>query len=394
MKIVSETFCPDFSVPEVFLSGDDVFFDIETTGLNWRKSHLYLIGAAVFRPESGLWELTQWFADQPARELDLLEAFADFLRPFRRLIHYNGTGFDLPYLRNKYEFYHLENPFASMGTLDLYLRFRPYQRLFGLSSMKQKSLEAFAGFSRKDRFSGGELIEVYENYLSSADDSLLQTLYLHNREDLTGMVQILSLYGIPSLFSGRFQLSGVSFRNADRESGGHVPEAKNAAGNMSLSDREPQVPGSAGSPVLVLTLALEFPVDRTFHIQFGPYSLTVSGKKVELSIPGQERELKFFFPNYKDYYYLPMEDAAIHKSVGAYVDAGHREKAKAANCYQRHSALYFPQPSELLSPVFREDYRAKQLYFEWKDDLKEDRAFLTRYAAAVLSEICSAAYEE
>ncbi len=395
MKIVSETFCPDFSVPEVFLSGDDVFFDIETTGLNWRRSHLYLIGAAVFRPESGLWELTQWFADQPARELDLLEAFADFLRPFRRLIHYNGTGFDLPYLRNKYEFYHLENPFASMDTLDLYLRFRPYQRLFGLSSMKQKSLEAFAGFSRKDRFSGGELIEVYEKYLSSADDSLLQMLYLHNREDLTGMVQTLSLYGIPSLFSGRFQLSGAFFRNPDEESGGHAPETKSASGSMPLSDREPQVPGSAaGSPALVLGLDLEFPVARPFHTESGRYSLTVSGKKAELTISGQKRELKFFFPNYKDYYYLPLEDAAIHKSVGAYVDADHREKAKAANCYQRHFALYFPQPSELLSPVFREDYRAKQLYFEWKDDLKKDRKFLTRYTAAVLSEICSAAHEE
>ena len=261
--------------------------------------------------------------------------------------------------------------------------------------MKQKSLEAFAGFSRKDRFSGGELIEVYEKYLSSADDSLLQMLYLHNREDLTGMVQTLSLYGIPSLFSGRFQLSGAFFRNPDEESGGHAPETKSASGSMPLSDREPQVPGSAaGSPALVLGLDLEFPVARPFHTESGRYSLTVSGKKAELTISGQKRELKFFFPNYKDYYYLPLEDAAIHKSVGAYVDADHREKAKAANCYQRHFALYFPQPSELLSPVFREDYRAKQLYFEWKDDLKKDRKFLTRYTAAVLSEICSAAHEE
>ena len=38
MKIVSCFFTPDFPVPERFLSGMDIFFDIETTGLNWRRS--------------------------------------------------------------------------------------------------------------------------------------------------------------------------------------------------------------------------------------------------------------------------------------------------------------------------------------------------------------------
>ena len=70
---------------------------------------------------------------------------------------------------------------------------------------KQKSLEAYAGFSRTDRFSGEELIHVYEDYLASGDEELLRLLYLHNREDLTGMTEILSLYSIPSLFSGHFQ---------------------------------------------------------------------------------------------------------------------------------------------------------------------------------------------
>src|SRR5699024_11057969 len=185
-------------------SGMDIFFDIETTGLNWRRSHLYLIGAAIYHPESKIWELIQWFADEPARELDLLDAFAEFLVPFQRIIHYNGSGFDLPYLQKKYEFYRREVPFCEMDTLDLYRKFRPFQKLFGLPSMKQKSLEAFAGFSREDTFSGGDLIYAYEEYLASANPALLKTLYLHNKEDVLGMVQILSLYGLADLFSGNF----------------------------------------------------------------------------------------------------------------------------------------------------------------------------------------------
>ena len=85
---------------------------------------------------------------------------------------------------------------------------------------------------------------------------------------------------------------------------------------------------------------------------------------------------------------FPLEDTAIHKSVGIYVDPEHREKAKASNCYQRHYGLYFPQPSELVTPVFREDHKARQLYFEWQDSLAEDPDFLSRYASAVLSDLC------
>lgn len=214
--------------------------------------------------------------------------------PFQRIIHYNGAGFDLPYLQKKYEFYRREVPFCEMDTLDLYRKFRPFQKLFGLPSMKQKSLEAFAGFSREDTFSGGDLIYAYEEYLASANPALLKTLYLHNKEDVLGMVQILSLYGLADLFSGNFTISGITL----------------------------------SPPSLILSLSLEVPVFLPFTRKSGVFSVTADQKLARLEIQGQQRELKFFFPNYKDYYYLPLEDTAIHKSVGAYVDAEHREKPK------------------------------------------------------------------
>ena len=36
--------------------------------------------------------------------------------------------------------------------------------------------------------------------------------------------------------------------------------------------------------------------------------------------------LKYFYTDYKNYYYLPKEDMAIHKSVAAYVDRDHKKK--------------------------------------------------------------------
>ena len=51
MLISDDTFEPGArNIPPALLPGGDlssaVFFDIETTGLSWRTSHLYLIGAA------------------------------------------------------------------------------------------------------------------------------------------------------------------------------------------------------------------------------------------------------------------------------------------------------------------------------------------------------------
>ena len=48
------------SVPVSFLEKTGIspetclFFDIETTGLSWRRSHLYLLGAVFYTPEGWL----------------------------------------------------------------------------------------------------------------------------------------------------------------------------------------------------------------------------------------------------------------------------------------------------------------------------------------------------
>lgn len=346
MNVTVSSFSPDFPVPEQFASGKDVFFDIETTGLNWRKSHIYLIGAAVFRPETGLFEITQWFADHPAGESELLDSFVEFLRPCRRLVHYNGDTFDLPYLCRKYRFYHGQDFPAFPETLDLYRCLRPLRTLFGLSSMKQKELETFSGFRREDPFTGGELIGVYQDFLAQGKRTLLDALYLHNKEDLIGLVHTLSIYGFFSLFTGSFQFTDIR-----------------------VSDG-----------TLTLTLAPDAGGLCPLRQEHDHGKLCSDQTHLTITVPGQQRELKFFFDNYRDYYYLPQEDNAVHKSVGIYVDAQYREKAKASNCYQRHTGRFFWQPSEIFSPVFREQFRSRDCYFEWNDTSAADSEKMHRYA--------------
>uniref|UniRef100_UPI000B13B1EB hypothetical protein n=1 Tax=Clostridium sp. NkU-1 TaxID=1095009 RepID=UPI000B13B1EB len=70
--------------------------------------------------------------------------------------------------------------------------------------------------------------------------------------------------------------------------------------------------------------------------------MEAEGEHLTATIDLYEGELKFFYPDYKNYYYLIYEDKAIHKSVAEYVDKEARTKATAKTCYTRRPAVIFP----------------------------------------------------
>ena len=57
---------PDYILTLEELSPEScLFFDIETTGLSWKTSHLYLLGAVFY--ENEIWIHRQWFCQKPGR---------------------------------------------------------------------------------------------------------------------------------------------------------------------------------------------------------------------------------------------------------------------------------------------------------------------------------------
>ena len=82
--------------------------------------------------------------------------------------------------------------------------------------------------------------------------------------------------------------------------------------------------------------------------------------------------LKYFYPNYKDYYYLIYEDQAIHKSVGEFVDKGARVKATKETCYTKKSGSFLPQPSSLWTPDFKNTCKDKTGFFEFCPECFKD----------------------
>ena len=120
------------------------------------------------------------------------------------------------------------------------------------------------------------------------------------------------------------------------------------------------------------------PVEIPVPFQFAStqYQLHAEKNVLHFSIPVYETELKYFYGNYHDYYYLPEEDMAIHKRVAQYVDKDHRKQATAATCYTRRQGLFLPGIDRDLFPVFKSELNSKIYYHEYLDDLEFLSAYL------------------
>lgn len=343
---------------------DTLFFDIETTGFSPKTSSIYLIGCA-FYTKSG-WCIRQYFADTPAKEGEIVKAFTSFASTFSCFIHFNGQTFDVPFLQAKCK-KHALPAFAPKRQCDIYKSISPYKNLLHLPGCRQRQLEEFIGIHREDPFNGGQLIELYRAYGEEKDERLLQVLLLHNLEDLTGMLSLYAIMTIPTLFEeGGFFIEDVGLQ---------------------------QSPDASGNGRTECTLRLKtkhaLPVPLSCHGQKAHLKqcfLAGRDNAVLLRIPVLEGELKYFYPDYKNYAYLPDEDEAIHKSVAVYVDKSRRMPATAKNCYTRKSGKFLPwfgaAPDDIA--LFQTSSEDRQKFILYEDVVGQDRELLSQYVHELL----------
>ena len=342
---------------------DSVFFDIETTGFSPANTSLYLIGCA--RRKGNIICIDQFFADTPDEEHLILAAFLELLKPYRTLITFNGLGFDIPYLKKKCEKYGLTHPFDEKDYIDIYKEVSGLKFLLKLPDYKQKTIERFLGLSRNDTFSGGELIEVYQNYLKTPDEQAIFFLKQHNYEDVLGMTGLIAIRSYRKLFDGAFTVNSTE-TNIYKDCNG-IPQKE-----------------------LILTLQNQYPIPQRVSCQTDAFYLICDGMQSKLRIHLFEGTLKFFFDHPEDYYYLPAEDMAIHKSVATYVDKDFRKKATADNCYTKKDAIFVPQYETLITPFFKESNKDKLTYFELTREFLDSDSLLRQYTSHVFRHFLAA----
>ena len=373
MLTINKVF-PEKTIPEK--TDSFLFFDIETTGFSKDNTILYLIGCGYFI-ENGF-QFIQWFNDDGTSEEEILLAFHDILKQKDwQLVTFNGNSFDIPYLKRHYELNELPCDIESFPSLDFYQFLKPFQSLFQMTHGKQKDWEHFLELYREDIYDGGQLIAVYKEYLMNKEEALLHNLLLHNEEDLLGMKYLLPLFSYRMLLSKDLSLIKVSPGESLFEKG-------------------------TGSIAISCKLPLALPKPLNFSTSIGSISNNKNDSSILIiSLPYIEETLKHFFKDYRNYYYLPEEDRAVHKSVGCYVERKYRRAAKASTCYIKKEGIFLPIPKTQKHygiqierypyqdsfPLYKREFKSPRSFAEFDNLFSDKNESLAIYLRDVIKEL-------
>lgn len=338
---------------------DICFFDIETTGLASATSNIYLIGAGYFDKAQNEFNVIQWFADDYDSEKEMLERFVTFADRHKVLMQYNGNAFDIPFVRTKCKRHNVDfSRIENKKHLDIYVALRKYAKPLGLENKKLKSFENYIGIAREDKFDGGALIEVYVEYIHNKlmrkeNEPLLHLLLLHNYEDIVGLSQVSVLLFLKEL------------------------------GSMQVKYEQAEIYDEC---YLRLIYSGNFPYECSFMLD-GNIECRCSDNQIILIVQIRKDTMKYYFTDYKDYYYMIEEGKVIHKSVAVYTEPSVRRKAVKSECFVTKEGKFLPvKKSGCFSDkmhIFREDYTSKDYYIEIDGGLLCDSVFFEKYFAQV-----------
>ena len=258
--------------------------------------------------------------------------------------------------------YGLPYDFSGFMGIDIYKRVAPLKDFLKLPNCKQKTLEQFLGIHREDPFDGGQLISIYHEFVKNQTGFGYQAILCHNYDDLAGMFHILPVLAYSDLFSEKTKAKKVQANYYQDISGNRHQE-------------------------LFIKLSFPTPLPKEISCVRNGCYFTGSGTTGNIRVPLYEEEMKYFYSNYRDYYYLPIEDVAIHKSIASFVDKENRVQARAHTCYTRKYSSYLPQWDVLFEPFFKRDYKSPELFFEITDSFKKDRKAFQTYALHILKKM-------
>ncbi len=167
-----------------FIDEEDIFLDIETTGVRPYADYAWCIGYSFLRDRDIITK--QIFIESVKDELASLALLHQELSYFKRIITFNGEVFDLNFLKNRARSYKMELVFPEKS-YDIYKIFRHNKKFLMMDKIDLKSIESLLDIYRDDPLSGKETIKLYLDAISSNSDDKKRELLNHNYYDVKNL---------------------------------------------------------------------------------------------------------------------------------------------------------------------------------------------------------------
>ena len=169
---------------------DILIFDLETTGLaGGAGTFPFLVGLGIFEPD-GI-RVIQYFLPDYGREII---AYLDMITTAgskKHLLSFNGKSFDYPLLKNRFILNRINDPFASLGHIDL-LHFarRLWKNNLVNCSLETIEQEIFL-FHRFCDIEGWLIPQAYFDFLRTGQVDAIRRIIQHNQQDIVSLGRLL-----------------------------------------------------------------------------------------------------------------------------------------------------------------------------------------------------------
>ncbi len=180
---------PALSLLGFFSPQQTVIFDIETLGLFGRI--IFLFGTGVI--EQNRLIVRQFLALSYEQEAAALAHFAEFVKPFKALISFNGLSFDQNYVQQRLAYNQIYESIEKP-----HFDIRHYARRFwagiDLPDFKLKTLEKYILDHERENDVPSDLVPMfYQKYIETQNIGPLVPIITHNQQDIISTAKLLAL---------------------------------------------------------------------------------------------------------------------------------------------------------------------------------------------------------
>ncbi|KZX17542.1 DNA polymerase family B, exonuclease domain [Methanobrevibacter cuticularis] len=162
------------------------FMDIETLGLS--NVPIILMGLAEIKGK--YIESTQYLLRDKIEEPALLEGFNSHLDEDSVFVTYNGASFDIPFIKNRFNYYRMDYSHNLINYDLLYFARRLWKNQ--VPDCKLTTIESHLfDINRVDDVPGSQIPKYYETYLKKNNIGPLVPIIEHNRMDIVSLASFL-----------------------------------------------------------------------------------------------------------------------------------------------------------------------------------------------------------